>query len=155
MRRKDREVTKTEELLQIIDKCKVCRIGMLDDGQVYIVPLNFGYIFENNQLSLYFHSAKEGKKLDIIKKNNNVCFEMDGEHKLTPADTPCRYSYAWESVIGNGWAEFIEDAAEKIKALNILMKHQTGTDFVFDEKAAQSVAVFKITATSISGKKHE
>ena len=126
MRRKDREVNEINELLPIIDQCKTCRIAMQDNAGIYIVPLNFGYIYENNQLVLYFHSAKEGRKIYTLKENSNVCFEMDCEHRLITGDTACKYSYSFKSIIGNGTAVFIDDAEEKKSALSILMKHQTG-----------------------------
>lgn len=123
MRRKDREVNEINELLPIIDQCKTCRIAMQDNAGIYIVPLNFGYIYENNQLVLYFHSAKEGRKIYTLKENSNVCFEMDCEHRLITGDTACKYSYSFKSIIGNGTAVFIDDAEEKKSALSILMKH--------------------------------
>lgn len=154
MRRKDREVTEPQELLQIIDQCKVCRIGMRDEFGLYIVPMNFGYTYENGQLVLFFHSAKQGRKLDALKANGEVCFEMDCEHSLLTADAACNYGYYFKSIIGNGKAEFIDNVEEKKAALSALMKHQTGQDFVFDDKMAAAVTVFKIAAASFTGKDH-
>lgn len=155
MRRKDREITEISKMLKVLDKCMVCRVAMQDNDGLYIVPLNFGYSFENNELVLYFHSAKEGRKISALMENNNVSFEMDCEHSLITAETACGYGYSFKSIIGNGKAEFIEEAEDKKKALSILMKHQTGQDFTFDEKMASTVAVFKITAHSFTGKDHK
>ncbi len=154
MRRKDREVTKINELMEIIAQCKVCRVGMQDKDGLYIVPLNFGYAYEDNKLELFFHSAKEGRKISSVKENNDVCFEMDCEHKLITADAACQYGYSYKSIIGNGKAVFIDDVEEKKVALSALMKHQTGNDFSFDEKMVNSVCVFKIIATNYAGKDH-
>jgi nitroimidazol reductase NimA-like FMN-containing flavoprotein (pyridoxamine 5'-phosphate oxidase superfamily) len=74
MRRKEREIREIKDLLDIIEKCKNCRLGLCDDNQPYIVPLNYGYAYRDSVLTLYFHSAKEGKKMDIIKRNNKACF---------------------------------------------------------------------------------
>ena len=82
MRRKDREVSNTEDIKHIIEKCKVCHLAMVDKGLPYVVPLNFGYIVDGNSLTLFFHSAKTGRKLDIFNENNAVCFEMVCEGKL-------------------------------------------------------------------------
>ncbi len=82
MRRKDREITGIDEKLEIIAKCKVCRIGLSENNYPYIVPINYGYSFNDRKLALYFHCAPEGKKIDIIKKNNNACFEIDCDTKL-------------------------------------------------------------------------
>ena len=79
MRRKDREIIDIEQIRDIIEKCKVCRLAMQDEEGLYLVPLNFGYEFEKESLALYFHSAKEGRKLRAIQKNSKVCFEMDCE----------------------------------------------------------------------------
>ncbi len=154
MRRKDREVIGNKELIQIIDRCKVCRIVMHDKAGLYIVPMNFGYTHENGQLLLFFHSAKEGRKISALKENNDVCIEMDCEHRLIEADTACNYGYFYKSVIGNGKVEFIDDIEEKKTALSILMKHQTGQDFSFDDGMVNHVSVFKVVVHSYTGKVH-
>lgn len=154
MRRKDREVKDIKELLQIIDKCKVCRIAMQDNAGLYIVPMNFGYVFENNKLVLYFHSAKEGRKITALKVNSDICFEMDCEHRLIKGDEACRYSYSFKSIVGNGKVVFIDDIDEKKFALSSLMKHQTGKDFIFDDRMVYSVCVFKILVQEFAGKYH-
>jgi nitroimidazol reductase NimA-like FMN-containing flavoprotein (pyridoxamine 5'-phosphate oxidase superfamily) len=154
LRRKDREVTETKELMEIIDQCKVCRIAMQDDAGLYIVPLNFGCSYTNNKLTLFFHSAKEGRKISALKENSDICFEMDCEHKLIAADEACEYSYSFKSIIGNGRTVFIDDIEEKKTALSTLMKHQTGQDFSFDDKMASSVSVFKVIVHEFTGKYH-
>jgi len=154
LRRKDREVTEIKELIQIIDQCKVCRIAIQDSAGLYIVPMNFGYAYENNQLVLLFQSAKDGRKVRALKENSDVCFEMDCEHRLITGDTACQYSYSFKSIIGNGKVVFIDDAEEKKAALSALMKHQTGKDFSFDDKMIDSVLVFKIIVHEFTGKYH-
>lgn len=154
MRRKDREVTEIQEILRIIDQCQVCRVAMVDDAGPYIVPMNFGCSFESNQLVLYFHCASEGRKIDALRQNPQVCFEMDCEHRLIEGEAPCSFAYSFKSVIGSGRAEFIEEPEEKKAALSLLMRHQTGRAFDFDDKAASSVTVFKIIAHEFTGKYH-
>ena len=66
MRRKDREITDFDEMMKIIAKCDTCRVAMFDETFPYIVPLNFGTDVEDNQLYLYFHGAKIGKKIDLL-----------------------------------------------------------------------------------------
>jgi nitroimidazol reductase NimA-like FMN-containing flavoprotein (pyridoxamine 5'-phosphate oxidase superfamily) len=154
MRRKDKEIVAAKDLLGILQKCKVCRLGMQQNGQPYVVPVNFGFVFEGGSLTLYLHSSNFGKKIEILKDNNKVCFEMDTEHRLIEADTPCKYSYAFQSIVGFGVAEFIDNQKEKAIALNLLMEHLigTGSNFVFDEKELEKVALIKIKATSFTGK---
>ncbi len=154
MRRKDREITEIKELLQIIDQCKVIRIAMEDHAGLYIVPMNFGYTYENDQLVLYFHSAKEGRKITALKEKSAICFEMDSEHGLITADVACEYSYSFKSIIGNGRAIFIDDIEEKKSALSVLMKHQTGRDFLIDDSMVGGVCVFKVIVEEFTGKYH-
>lgn len=152
MRRKDREVTEPSELLEIIDDCMICRVAMQDGQGLYIVPLNFGYEFVDGKLTLYFHSAKEGRKIDILSKAPAVAFEMDCGHQLIESEIACRNGYAYKSIIGNGRASLIENTEEKIKGLSRLMLHQTGKEFEMPTQAADAVAVFKIEAIEYTGK---
>jgi nitroimidazol reductase NimA-like FMN-containing flavoprotein (pyridoxamine 5'-phosphate oxidase superfamily) len=156
MRRKDREVSDTEEKLRILGNSKVCRLGMAENNQPYVIPLNFGYEYKDGILDLYFHGAREGKKIDILKQNSRVCFETDGGHGLIEGTEAYSYSFAYESVIGFGNVEFLESDEDKTYGLNLLMKHQTGTDteYTFDEHHLQAVAVYRVRAESFTGKRH-
>lgn len=154
MRRKDREIKDIHQILQMMDQCDVCRIGVIDEQGMYIVPMNFGYIYDHEQLVIYLHSAKEGRKYRAFHQFPEVIFEMDCGHELIEAETACAYSYYYQSVMGNGVIHEVSDMTEKKQALSCLMKHQTGKDFIFNEKMASGVAVFKLTVTSYSAKKH-
>jgi nitroimidazol reductase NimA-like FMN-containing flavoprotein (pyridoxamine 5'-phosphate oxidase superfamily) len=155
MRRNEREITDMAEKIAVIDRCKVCRLGVSENDQAYVVPLNFGYTVEGGALTLYFHGAREGKKIDILKNNNKACFEIDCDYELLEADTACGYGFAFASVIGFGTVEFISGNAEKIRALNILMKHQTGRDIQhrYKETALDAVTVYKLNVSACTGKR--
>ena len=154
MRRKDREITEINGIEEILRQCKTCHVAMVDDGSPYVVPLSYGYkILDGNVLELYFHSALEGRKLDILKRNNKVCFEMAHEGDAITSETPCNSGYYFSSVIGFGEAVFIEDAGEKCEALSFMYKHQAGIDIAFTSEQAKSVCVFKIVSTDFAGKK--
>lgn len=155
MRRKDREVTDRERLLSILDRCKVCRIGMTDEQGVYVVPVNFGYEFAEGKLRLYVHGAKEGRKLSAISANPNVCVEMDCGHQLVEGDSACRYGYRFASIIGNGQAALVEKVEEKKHGLSVLMRHQTGKEFAFTDAQAAAVAVIRIDLDTFTGKCRE
>ncbi|MDR2630368.1 MAG: pyridoxamine 5'-phosphate oxidase family protein [Spirochaetaceae bacterium] len=157
MRRKEREITDLEELLAVVSRCKVCRLAMAENNRPYVVPLNFGYEYQNGELSLYFHGAQEGKKIDILKNNPEVCFEMDGGHQLIEGREAHEYSFAYESVIGFGRIVFVEEDEKKAYGLNLLMKHQTGQDrdFVFDGPRLRATAVYRVTARSFTGKRRD
>jgi nitroimidazol reductase NimA-like FMN-containing flavoprotein (pyridoxamine 5'-phosphate oxidase superfamily) len=154
MRQKENEITDLNEKLGIIKANQVCRLALSDDGRPYIVPLNYGYSFENGALTLYFHSAKEGKKLDILKKNNLACFEIDYNSGLIEGDAPCNHSYAYQSIIGTGRIVFLDAPDEKTDALNRLMQHLAGKNvtYGFSEQALQQVAVYKMEVEEFTGK---
>lgn len=157
MRRKDREVKDPEEIRTILEGCKVCRLGLLDEGAPYIVPMNAAWDFDGESLVFYFHCAKEGKKLEMIRKNPGVGFEMDREIALVEGDMPCQYSYKFASIIGKGTAEIVEDEKEKAKVLTKFMKHQSGKDFDDFEKnpeIAGAVAVIRVTAKEYTCKQN-
>lgn len=154
MRRKDREVTDKDAIEEIISRCTCCRIGFNDNGEVYIVPLNFGYE-TGEKYTFYFHGAKDGRKINLIKSCNEVGFEMDTNYLLKEADIACGYSARFQSIIGNGVVSFVENPDEKINALQKIMKHTTGKgDWTFDEKMLQAVMVFKLEVIKISCKNH-
>ncbi len=154
MRRKDREVKEIKDILKIIDKCRVCRIAMADKDKAYIVPLNFGYFYKDKTLTLFFHSAPAGRKIELLEENPEICFEMDFEKGLVKRDSACRYSYLYQSVIGEGKISFIEDRKEKLYAFKRILKHQTGAneDFIFDENIVDKTLVYKLIVTHISAK---
>jgi len=156
LRRKDREVTDKNDIISIISKCNVCRLGLVDDGEPYVVPMNFGFEFDGVNLTLYFHSAKEGRKIDILRKNPLVCFEMDCGHELISGGTDIyKYSYKYESVIGIGNAEFIEGYDEKVYAFKKIMAKYAGTeDFDFPPESVSKVAIIKIQSNEYTGKKY-
>lgn len=153
MRRADRAVTAPEEIREILDSCKVCRLAMVDEGTPYLVPLNFGYQWEE-QLTLCFHSALEGRKISALRRNPQVCFEMDCAHALVSADTACGHSYRYASIIGEGEVIFLTDPAPKRTALETLMKHQTGqTGFSFAPEMLEKVAVFQVKVSRFTAKR--
>ena len=156
MRRKEREITDLNEKLAVLKKCKVCRLGLSLHDEPYIIPLNFGYSFADNALTLYFHSAAEGKKIDVLRANPRACFEIDTDHELVESDIACGYSFRYASLIGSGRVTFITGTEEKCGALNVLMQHQTGTDrtFTFSDAEIERVLVYKLTVSEFTGKRY-
>lgn len=153
MRRNDREVTDISGIEDILLQCKTCHVAMVDDGAPYVVPLSYGYKFlDGNTLELYFHSALEGRKIDILKRNHKVCFEMSYEGEPIHSDIPCNSGYCYASVIGFGKAVFIWDADEKCDALSIMFKHQARKNIDFTAEQAEAVCVFKIVSMDFTGK---
>ena len=154
MRRKDREVTGINEIEKIFHQCKTCHVAMVDNGAPYVVPLSYGFkILDGNTLELYFHSALEGRKLDILKQNNKICFEIVYEGEPVHANTPCSSGYYFASVIGYGEVVFIDDIDKKCEALSIMFKHQSGKEIVFTAGQTENICVFKIISSDFTGKR--
>lgn len=152
MRRKDREITDIDQIMEIIKKCDVLSLAFFDNDYPYIVPLNFGCSREADKIELYFHGAAEGKKLELIKQNNHVAFEMNCSRQLIPADKACEYSLQYESVCGNGRAYILGEQA-KLNALKHIMQQYTGKrEHEFNAAEVNAVTVFKIIVNEIHGK---
>jgi nitroimidazol reductase NimA-like FMN-containing flavoprotein (pyridoxamine 5'-phosphate oxidase superfamily) len=150
MRRKDKEIEDKELMESILKRAIICRIGLSQNNVPYIVPLNFGY--KNN--FLYFHSAKDGRKIDMIRKNNNICFEIDIDTKLLNAEKPCKWSMKYHSVIGFGKAFLVENSEEKRKALDIITEHYAGkSSCEYPEELVNKVTIIKVKIESMTGKK--
>lgn len=159
MRRKDREVTDSKKIADIISRCTCCRIGFYDDGEVYVVPLNFGYERKDDAYVFYFHGAKEGRKIDLIHKSPKVGFEMDTDsvvYALNESETACNYTSRFQSVIGNGTMSIVSEMEEKRLGLSLLMEHNAGKkEWSFDERMLNAVTVFKLEVTKMSCKEHQ
>lgn len=155
MRRKDRLVTDPEKIQSVIDACVCCRLGFCDQGRAYIVPVSFGHTLEDGRHVFYFHSAPEGRKIDLIRETGWAGIEMDEGYALHRADRACAHSAAFRSIIGGGPVVFVEDPEEKRRALSLLMAHTAGSgDWEFPEAALKTVAVCKLTAEELSCKEH-
>ena len=153
MRRKDREVTDFNEQLAILKKCDVCRIALNgDDGYPYLVPMNFGMDVQDGQLYLYFHCATEGKKLDLIRKDNRTFFEMDRGHDLIFSRENMSCSMAYESVMGKGTLEFVAED-EKLEALKTLMGQYHAEDFPIKISRIPTTTVLRLTVSEMTGKR--
>lgn len=155
MRRKDREITDSAEIIEIIRKCEVCRLGLSRDNQPYVVPVNFGFEYTDGKLTLYFHCAHAGMKLDFIDGNPRACFEMDCSHRLITDDCACEFTMEYESVIGFGEIRRIIDPAEKETGLRVLMKQYSGdSGHSFTTAQVASVTVLRLDADQFTGKRH-
>lgn len=149
MRRKDREITDIKEIEAIIRRAGVCRLAMVDDGRPYLVPLCFGY----QDRTLYFHSAMKGKKLDLLKKNGQVCFEMEGECELVEGERACDWGMKYESVVGFGRAVFMDDPESKLKALALIMAGYSDRLFEFSDSEIKNTCVFRVDISEMRGKR--
>lgn len=148
MRRADKEIADRGEIDRILRKATVCRLGLVDGAAPYIVPLSFGY----DGSTLYFHSAREGKKIDLLRRNPAVRFEVDVDVEPVPSGTSCGWTMRYRSVIGSGTASFVEEPGEKSAALGIIMRQYTDGPCEFPEETLRKIEVFKVVIGEISGK---
>lgn len=151
MRRSEKEVKDIEEIEGILKRAKICRLGLCVDNIPYVVPMNFGY--KDN--SLYLHSAKTGKKMDILKLNPTVCFEVEGDTELVDGgEVACKWGMKFISVIGLGSARIIEDRTEKKEALDILMgQYAKEQNYEYNDKHIDAVEMIEIKIDQLSCKK--
>ncbi len=148
MRRKDKEISDESSIKAIIEKANVCRLGMVNGNKPYIVPLCFGY----SGNVLFFHGSLKGRKIDLLRKNPNVCFEFDLIAEPLEAESACDWSMKYQSVVGFGKAVFIESLDKKRKALGIIMAQYSDRAFQFPENMLKATAVIKVEIESMVGK---
>ena len=150
MRRKEREITDRKEIDEIIHLGKVMHLALSDNNLPFLVPVFYTY----NGTFIYFHSAKAGTKIDIMKKNNNVCFEISIDHGIIESEVACDFEAKHRTVIGFGKAEFVENDDEKIAALDSIVAQFTDKKFEYPKGNLNATAVIRINILSIKGKKH-
>jgi nitroimidazol reductase NimA-like FMN-containing flavoprotein (pyridoxamine 5'-phosphate oxidase superfamily) len=148
MRRHEREITDRAALDTIIRSCRVCRLGLSDAGQPYVVPLSFGY----DGTYIYFHAAREGRKIEILKNNDRVCVEFDILDGVITAEQACNWGMRYRSVIGFGIAEIVAEAGAKIAALKCIMGQYGSSDWTFPEKGVAATLVIRVRLETLSGK---
>lgn len=153
MKRRDLEVTDIQEIKYILDNSKYLHLGLVDDGMPYVVPMNYGYCFEEDKLIFYIHGGMEGRKLDVIRKNSKCCVEMECDAEMFEGRVACQYGYIYSSLMGFGNVRIIEEPKEKMKALTIMMKTLTGKDFEFNERLVSIVNVMKVECDYYTAKK--
>jgi len=153
MTKRERQVTDREEILKILDKCKILHLGLVDGDEPYVVPMNYGYVMEGEQLTLYMHGATKGYKLDLMRKNPKVFFEMECDVQGFEGEIACQYGTVYQSIMGRGKATIIEGPQEKIETMKLFMKSQTGRDFEFSEKMVSAVVMIRIDVSEYTAKR--
>ena len=145
-------VTDPEQIRHILDSGKVLHLGLSVNDEPYVVPMNYGYTMEDGKLVIYLHSAVKGKKLEMVRTNPRVCFNIDCDRMPFEGRVPCQYGMVYSSILGRGTAALVEDPEDKMEAMSILMKTQTGKDFTFNERLVSIVTVIRIDVTEYTAK---
>ena len=150
--KREQQITDQTQIQKLLDAGKVLHLGLSVDNEPYVIPMNYGYVMEDEKLVLYLHSAVRGKKLDMIREYPKVYFEFATDLQPFGAGKPCQYGLAYSAVLGKGIATIVEDVEEKKQAMTVLMKTQTGKDFTFTEEWVSIVAVIRIDVTEYTAK---
>jgi nitroimidazol reductase NimA-like FMN-containing flavoprotein (pyridoxamine 5'-phosphate oxidase superfamily) len=148
MRRRDKEIEEIKAIHEILEKGLICHLGLCDDAQPYVVPMNYGY----RDGRLYFHCAREGRKIDILRRNDRVCVVVDTDTRIVKGEAPCRWTTKYRSVIGIGRARIIEDEKEKRDGLDVIMNQHGGGGDGYDERSLQQALVIEVVLESMTGK---
>lgn len=151
MRRKEKEIKDQTGIEKILTSAIICRVAFHDYPYPYIVPMNYGYDNGN----LYFHCAQEGKKIDLIKRNNKVCFEIEMSHEIITSEVSCKWSTKYQSLIGYGEIKIISETEEKKKGLDFIMVQHGKKENLYNENAVKKVGVLKLKITSVTGKQSD
>lgn len=161
MRLAKREVKDADKLLEIIDSCMTVRIGAVDEEGVFVVPMSFGYEWEPDRgnadetpkLTLWLHSAAEGRKARAFEAEPRIAIEMDIEDGVISGDYSCAYSFAYRSIMGSGTIHKVEGKAAKLRGLNAIMEHMApGSEVEFSDEAVERTAVWRIDVAEFTGK---
>ncbi|MCX6255654.1 MAG: pyridoxamine 5'-phosphate oxidase family protein [Bacteroidia bacterium] len=153
MRRNERETSDIQVIEDIIRKADACRIALANGNIPYIVTMNFGYS-HGPEPRLYFHCANEGRKLEMIRKNKYVCFEMDTDHQIFAGTKGCDWGMKYSSVVGYGNISIITEKEAKETGLNCIMTHYGGDrEYFYDEKVLERTTVLRLDIEEIMGKK--
>lgn len=147
MRRKEKEISDRAVIDEILKSCLICRVAFADDYP-YIVPMNYGY----HENALYFHCATQGRKIDLIRKNSRVGFEVTEKSEIVKDDVACKWTTKFRSVIGFGEMFIICDHEEKKQGLDIIMKQHGKHDSQFDDRIVERALVLKLEIEGLSGK---
>ena len=150
MRRKDKEITDQKLIHDILEKAEICRLGLVENAEAYIVPVNFAYY----KGAIFIHSAMQGRKIEILKKNNRVAFEVEAHTSIETGLLPCEWSAKYRSVMGRGTVELEVNTEQKKQALDLIMKKYGwgSNDLSYDEALLSRVCILKLHIESTTGK---
>ena len=146
-----RFITDQNQIDEIILKCEVCYVSMVDENNLpYVLPFNFGY----KEGIIYLHSSQKGHKIDILRKNPSVCIAFSTDHQLRHQSegVACSYSMRYRSVLAFGKVEFIDDIDQKAEFFNTVMSHYTDREFTYNAPALREVCTYKVKVEMFTAK---
>ena len=150
MRRSDREITDLGTIRGIVRACLICRVGLAVDGEPYVVPVSFGFDGE----SVFFHTARKGRKIDMLTANPRACVQFErGVELVEDPDDACAWTFHFESVIGFGSVVELVDEPDKSRGLNQIMKHYSGRDWHLDPARLALTRVWRVDLEALTAKR--
>jgi nitroimidazol reductase NimA-like FMN-containing flavoprotein (pyridoxamine 5'-phosphate oxidase superfamily) len=157
VRRKDREITGFKDIITVMKTCEVCHVAFFDDEYPYVVPMNFGMQVDGREVTLFFHGTNEGRKHDLIKKNNKVSFVMECTHGIVTGKHvgACECTMEFESIMGTGVIDYLEDN-QKVEALHALLEQYgvcEGLEYHFHDEMVAKTSVLRLKVNDLTGKK--
>lgn len=155
MRRIDRQIREATVLEEIISQSDVCRVAFADKNVPYIVTMNFGYSGGDHPC-FYFHCANEGKKLEMMRKNNYVCFELDTDHEIYEGENGCDWGMKFSSVVGYGKIFVVEDRESRISGMDCIMSHYSDrSEFAYDDGVLRNTIILRLDVKEMTGKRKQ
>lgn len=155
MNNPERIVSNVDEILSIIKTQQICRLALNDERSPYIVPVNFGYEYQGDRWTVWFHGARTGKKMRLLRKNPAISVEIDGDHRLIEAEDACDYSYAYASIIASGEAVIVQDREEMKHGLDMIMRQAApGRSFSYRDDMLKAVCVVRISCQTLTCRRH-
>jgi nitroimidazol reductase NimA-like FMN-containing flavoprotein (pyridoxamine 5'-phosphate oxidase superfamily) len=149
MRRFEKEIKDPAIINEILHRSELCRIGLVDGVEAYIVPLNYGYA----DGVLYFHSAPKGRKIDLVRKCNHVSFEITYISEIHTGEKPCNWTSRYRSVMGTGTIEISDDRESKISGLDVIMKkYGAEGDLNYDDALLGRMVILKLHINTLNAK---
>ena len=141
-----------KEISDLLREAEVGHLATLGPQGPYVIPVHYAYDMDK----IYFHCGTEGKKLENIKYDPRVCFQVEEMMEITPHQSPCKYNTRYRSVIVEGRVDYVTDEAAKMHALNsIVEKYKRGKISVkIESEKARATVVVAITPSLITGKKN-
>jgi nitroimidazol reductase NimA-like FMN-containing flavoprotein (pyridoxamine 5'-phosphate oxidase superfamily) len=153
MRKKEREITNISDIESIISRADVCHVAFAVDDTPYIVTMNFGYTGGDRQY-LFFHCANEGRKLDMMRKNNYVCFEIDTDHEVYTGKKECDWGMKYSSVVGYGRIFITTNEKERKEGMDHIMVHYGGRgNYSYDVKVLRQTTILRLEISEMTGKR--
>lgn len=149
MRKANQEIKDKKVLEEILATATICRVAMMDGDLPYIVPFNYGY----SEGIIYIHSAPVGKKIDLLRRNNRVCFEVEDRAEIVKGEKACSWTTLYRSVVGYGSIEILSDDQSKQLGMEVIMAQHGAPDLVdFDPGNLNRMVILKLTLSSLTGK---